>query len=176
MGGIVAGRCGWPGMNIVADYLSHNHHIPMRRVPQAWDGLAFWRVTTVDGVYIALAQDEDHAAEGMERYAGMRGQIGEIRGPVQFPLLPLIGWAQYVDCVRITDGDPADPALRAPDSTQALPAALAFLDALGDPSECIGPTGEEWHRWHERRLRELRYETEDCDDPGLAWDGERWSC
>jgi hypothetical protein len=171
----------------MSDWLVHNYHLDLKRAPEAWDGLAFWSVEAADGVRCVLAYDEEQAEAAARAYLGARVEIGTIAGPMQFPVLPLAGFCQYIDAVELLEGDPARPCLRAPDSTPAIDPELAFLDAVRDPVSSLTSSrsggrrwfalAKSWERMHARRLRELGREltqpTE--DDPGPQWDGERWS-
>jgi hypothetical protein len=174
-------------MTTMSDWLGHNRHLDLRRAPQEWDGLAFWSVEASDGVRCVLASDADQAEAAARAYLGRRVHIGTIDGPMQFPVLPLAGFCQYLDAVQLLEGDPALPCLRAPDSTPALDAELVFLDAARDPKSSLMSSrgggrqayvmADRWERMQAQRLRALRRELTPPtdDDPGPVWEGDRWS-
>lgn len=169
---------------LIRDWLTHNHHLPLRRSPAVWDGCAFWQVETGLGLHLVLAPDEDCAERAAVRYFGEANRPRVIEGPFPIPILAF-GWGQYLDAVQLLEGDPARPALRSPDSSPALDAAMSFIDALGDPTAQSprdassfreqGRRIDAWERMHRARLRHLESVGaigERSADP--TWDGERW--
>ena len=144
-------------------------------------------VDTDGGRRLVLAPDEDYAERAIVRHYGDVSRPRSIDGPIQFPLLPIAGWGQYLDAVHALEGDPARPVVRAPDSSPALSPELAFIDAMLDPQVVhVRDTSsmrsqqrriDAWERMHASRLRHLRsvgsIGARD-GDPGPQWDGRRW--